>query len=103
MCKYLHNTCLQTKINWSLPPISPLAFTLSRRSPNFTGELSPARYQQIFADSHGRYGSTHDYARQTLESLQSHSISDAALDRLLKLAQQEQAEHCQRDAARLKC
>lgn len=72
--------------------VQALAFTLSRRSPNFTGDLSQAHYRQIFADSCGRYGSTHDYARQTLESLHSHGISDAALARLLKLAQQEQAE-----------
>ena len=73
-------------------PVQALAFTLSRRSPNFTGELSQERYQQIFSDSCGRYGSTRDYARQTLESLQSHGISDAALARLLRLSQQEQAE-----------
>ncbi len=69
-------------------PVQALAFTLSRRSPNFTGELSEARYQQIFSDSCGRYGTTHDYAHQTLESLKSHGISDAALARLLQLAQQ---------------
>jgi cation transport protein ChaC len=67
-------------------PVPALAFTLSRRSPNFTGELSEARYRQIFADSCGRYGTTHDYARQTLESLRHHGISDAALARLLNLA-----------------
>jgi cation transport protein ChaC len=65
--------------------VHALAFTLSRRSPNFTGELSEARYRQIFADSCGRYGTTHDYAHQTLESLRSHGISDAALARLLQL------------------
>jgi len=32
-------------------------------------------------------GTTHDYARQTLESLHSHGISDARLSRLLKLSQ----------------
>ena len=72
--------------------VQALAFTLSRRSPNFTGDLSQAHYQQIFADSCGRYGTTHDYARQTLESLQSHGISDAALSRLIMLAQKEQQE-----------
>ena len=67
-------------------PVQALAFTLSRRSPNFTGELSEARYRQIFSDASGRYGSTHDYARQTLDSLRHHGISDAALARLLNLA-----------------
>ena len=39
-------------------------------------------------------------ACQTPDSLQNHIISDAALDRLLKLAQQEQA--CQRNTAKLR-
>lgn len=68
-------------------PVHALAFTLSRRSPNYTGELSETRYQQIFSDACGRYGTTQDYVRQTLESLQRHGISDAALARLLKLSQ----------------
>ena len=64
--------------------VQALAFTLSRRSPNYTGELSPAHYSQIFADAIGRYGSTRDYALQTLESLQRIGISDAALSKLIK-------------------
>ena len=67
--------------------VHALAFTLSRRSPNFTGQLSEARYQQIFKDSCGRYGTTHDYARQTLESLHKHGISDPALARLLEISE----------------
>lgn len=67
-------------------PVSALAFTLSRRSPNYTGALSPEQYRQIFAHAHGRYGSTHDYARLTYESLQSHGIHDHALARLLRHA-----------------
>jgi cation transport protein ChaC len=67
-------------------PVQALAFTLSRRSPNYTGELSEAHYRQIFTDACGRYGTTHDYARQTLESLSSHGIADARLARLLKLS-----------------
>jgi cation transport protein ChaC len=65
-------------------PVQALAFTLSKRSPNFTGVLSQAHYSQIFADAIGRYGSTHDYALQTLESLQRIGIHDAALAKLLK-------------------
>ena len=71
--------------NTAKGPVQALAFTLSRHSPNYTGELSEARYQQIFSDACGRYGTTHDYARQTLEGLQGHGISDAALARLLRL------------------
>ena len=71
--------------NTAKGPVQALAFTLSRHSPNYTGELSEARYQQIFSAACGRYGTTHDYARQTLEGLQGHGISDAALARLLRL------------------
>lgn len=64
-------------------PVAALAFTLSRHSPNYTGPLSPQQYRHIFAHAHGRYGSTHDYAHQTLESLRSHGIHDRALEQLL--------------------
>jgi cation transport protein ChaC len=65
-------------------PVQALAFTLSRRSPNYTGELSQAHYQQIFSAATGRFGTTRDYALQTLESLQRNGIKDAALTKLLK-------------------
>jgi cation transport protein ChaC len=80
-----------------LPSITPkgivqaLAFTLSRQSPNFTGELSAARYRQIFASSRGRYGTTHDYAKQTFESLKARGIHDRALERLLAHAHKTKA------------
>ena len=64
--------------------VNALAFTLSRRSPNFTGDLSDAHYKQIFSDATGRFGTTRDYALQTLESLQRIGIHDAALTKLLK-------------------
>ena len=67
--------------------VKALAFTLSRRSPNFTGELSDERYRRIFASAIGRYGSSLDYAQQTLLELKRHSIHDAALARLVKLAE----------------
>ena len=69
--------------------VRALAFTLSRRSPNFTGELSDARYRQIFRSAKGRYGTSIDYARQTLLELQRHAIHDRALARLVRLAEDE--------------
>ncbi|MBX3653730.1 MAG: gamma-glutamylcyclotransferase [Ramlibacter sp.] len=66
-------------------PVTALAFTLSRRSPNHTGVLTEAQYRQIFADARGRYGTTLDYARLTHEELRRHNIRDKALERLLKL------------------
>ncbi len=67
--------------------VSALAFTLSRHSPNFTGELSEERYRQIFESAVGRYGSSLEYARQTLVGLREHGIHDAALARLVKVAE----------------
>ncbi|MBS3995957.1 MAG: gamma-glutamylcyclotransferase [Hydrogenophaga sp.] len=67
-------------------PVRALAFTLSRRSPNYTGVLTPERYRDIFARSCGRYGTTLDYARQTFEGLRQHGIHDRRLAQLLTLA-----------------
>jgi glutathione-specific gamma-glutamylcyclotransferase len=64
--------------------VRALAFTLSRKSPNHTGELSEERYRQIFAQSSGRYGTTLEYARTTLEELRRHKIRDRMLERLLR-------------------
>ncbi|VTU24486.1 putative protein involved in cation transport [Variovorax sp. PBL-H6] len=73
--------------------VRALAFTLSRRSPNFTGILDDERYRHIFANAVGRYGSSLDYAQQTLLELRRHAIHDAALARLVKLAQATAAAH----------
>ena len=60
-----------------------LAFTLSHHSPNFTGDLSPTQYRQIFAQARGRYGTTRDYAELTLHHLKALGIRDRALERVL--------------------
>ena len=67
-------------------PVRALAFTLSRSSPSFTGDLTETQYRQIFSDACGKYGTTLDYAQQTLNSLHRHGIDDAALQRLLQHA-----------------
>ncbi|CAM5783390.1 gamma-glutamylcyclotransferase [Ottowia pentelensis] len=67
-------------------PVQALAFTLSRRSPSYTGALTPGQYRDIFRHAHGRYGSTLDYARQTLDSLHAHGVKDLQLSRLLHYA-----------------
>ena len=66
--------------------VPALAFTLSRRSPSFTGELPAQQLREIFRHARGRYGSTLDYARQTHQALRQHGIHDRALGRLLDLA-----------------
>jgi len=67
-------------------PVRALAFTLSRQSPNYTGELTAEQYRTIFAQARGRYGTTLDYASDTLRGLAEHGIHDRALERLLRLA-----------------
>lgn len=66
-------------------PVKALAFTLSRKSPSHTGELSEEEYRAIFASAQGIYGTTLDYAHRTLEELKRHNIRDRNLERLLRL------------------
>ena len=84
-------------------PVKALAFTLSRRSPNYTGNLDDDHYRRIFSTASGRYGSSLDYAHQTLVELQRHAIHDAALARLIRLAEKQlsQAADCGDPAARV--
>jgi glutathione-specific gamma-glutamylcyclotransferase len=63
--------------------VKALAFTLSRKSPNFAGKLMPAQFQQIFRHASGRYGITLDYALQTLDGLMAYGIHDHALKQIL--------------------
>ena len=72
-------------------PVRSLAFTLSRKSPSHTGELSEEEYRAIFALACGIYGTTHDYAHRTLEELRRHNIRDRNLEKLLRLIQRSQA------------
>ncbi|RZA15177.1 MAG: gamma-glutamylcyclotransferase [Lysobacteraceae bacterium] len=65
--------------------VRALAFTLSRKSPNHTGVLPDDEYRRIFAQARGRYGTTLDYARATLDELERHGIRDRQLARLLRL------------------
>ncbi len=67
-------------------PVRALGFTLSRRSPNFTGVLEPDTYRQIFQKAVGRYGSTLDYAQQTHDQLCQMGIRDQGLADLLRWA-----------------
>jgi cation transport protein ChaC len=66
--------------------VRALAFTLPRSHPSYTGTLSPARLREIFAQAEGRFGSTRDYAEQTLQALRRMGIEDRALARLIQMA-----------------
>lgn len=65
-------------------PLRALAFTLSRKSPSYTGPLSDQEMRQIMRHSQGRYGTTRDYVEKTVEGLRSETIRDRALEALLQ-------------------
>lgn len=69
-------------------PVKALAFTLSRLSPSWTGELSDAELVHIFRHARGRYGTTLDYLLATVKALREHGIHDAELERQARLAGQ---------------
>jgi cation transport protein ChaC len=66
--------------------ISGLAFTLSRRSPSFTGRLPDEQMLEILRNASGRYGSTLDYLLETSASLARCGIRDREIERLVRLA-----------------
>ena len=70
--------------------VRALAFTLSRKSPSHTGELSEEEYRAIFAFASGIYGTTLDYAHRTLEELKRHDIHDRNLEKLLRLIRERE-------------
>ena len=67
-------------------PITALGFTLSRRSPNFTGRLSDAELLQVLRQASGRYGTTLDYMLHTAQALRARGMLDRELARLEALA-----------------
>ena len=67
--------------------VRALAFTLSKRSPNFTGRLDDAHLLDVLRHSSGRYGRTLDYLAQTAQGLREHGIQDREVERLMALAQ----------------
>jgi glutathione-specific gamma-glutamylcyclotransferase len=65
--------------------VQALAFTLSRRSPNFVGRLSDDALLDILRTACGRYGSTLDYLLETAASLRDCGIRDREIERLVAL------------------
>ena len=66
--------------------VQALAFTLSRRSPSFTGHLSDPDMLHILRHASGRFGTTLDYLVQTAETLRAHQMCDLESERLVRLA-----------------
>ena len=69
--------------------VMALAFTLSRRSPNYTGRIDDPALLAILRHAKGRYGSTLDYLVRTAEALRHHRMCDRESERLLALARRE--------------
>jgi cation transport protein ChaC len=66
--------------------VQALAFTLSRRSPNFTGRIDDAQLLHILRHASGRYGTTLDYLLRTADALRDHAVRDREIERLVRLA-----------------
>lgn len=66
--------------------VHALAFTLSHRSPNYTGRLDDAELLEILRHARGRYGTTLEYLMCTAQCLADHGIRDQEIDRLVRLA-----------------
>jgi cation transport protein ChaC len=66
--------------------VQALGFTLSRRSPNFTGVLGDDELVDILRHARGRYGTTLDYLARTAHCLSGHGIRDREIERLMALA-----------------
>jgi len=69
--------------------VPALAFTLSRRSPSFTGRLGDAALLTVLRDARGACGSTLDYLVHTAQALRRHGIVDPELERLVALARRD--------------
>lgn len=66
--------------------VKALAFTLLRRNPGWVGRMDDAALLHVLRHARGRYGSTLDYLRQSVETLRAHGIHDRELERQLALA-----------------
>ena len=69
-------------------PVTALGFTLSRRSPNFTGRLPDIDLLQVLRQARGRYGTTLDYLLHTAHALGERGMLDRELARLVALARE---------------
>lgn len=69
--------------------VKALAFTLSRRSPSYMGQIDDEQMLHILRHARGRYGSTVDYLVHTARSLQALRMCDQESQRLLALAQRQ--------------
>jgi glutathione-specific gamma-glutamylcyclotransferase len=69
--------------------VQALAFTLPRSHPSHTGPMDDPSLLHVLRHARGRYGSTLDYVLQTARALRGVGIRDAAIERLVRLAQSD--------------
>ena len=67
-------------------PVNALAFTLSKYSPNYTGQLADDTLLGILRHARGRFGSTLEYLVQPASCLRKAGIRDFAIERQVALA-----------------
>jgi glutathione-specific gamma-glutamylcyclotransferase len=63
--------------------VSALAFVMRRDVASYTGKLSDATVRTVLGCATGRYGTTLDYVRRTVDALRESGMPDRALERLL--------------------
>jgi cation transport protein ChaC len=63
--------------------VAALAFVMRRDVASYTGKLSEATVRTVFGCASGRYGSTLEYVRRTVDALRESGMRDRALERLL--------------------
>jgi cation transport protein ChaC len=65
--------------------IDALAFTLSRRSPNYVPAMTDDELVHVLRGATGRYGTTLQYLLDTARSLRERGVRDREIERLLAL------------------
>jgi cation transport protein ChaC len=74
-------------------PIKALAFVMNRRSPVYTGRLSPPEVAEILASACGHWGSGAEYLHNTVRHLAGRGIRDRNLWRLQALVAERLARN----------
>jgi len=64
--------------------VAALAFVMRRDVPAYTGKLADDTVRTVFGCATGRYGTTLDYVRRTVEALRASGIPDRTLEQLLR-------------------
>lgn len=63
--------------------VHALAFVMLRDAPTYAGRLDDDAVLSVLAHSCGRYGTTAEYVRRTVDALHAHGLRDARLERCL--------------------